>query len=64
MRRVTTAVQSPALHLALLEAKAQETFPQHTCRAVLLRVHREKQTDQARAEMLEGLISEFERGCS
>jgi hypothetical protein len=59
---LTPTTPSPALHLALLEAKAQETFPEHTCKAVLLRVHREKQTVQERAEMLEGLISEFERG--
>ncbi len=61
MRRVTA---SPALHLALLESKAQETFPEHTYKAVIHRVHREKQTEQGRAEMLEGLISEFERGLS
>ena len=53
---------SPALHLALLESKAQDTFPEHTCKAVLLRVHREQETNQGRAEMLEGLIGEFERG--
>jgi len=59
---MTATAPNPALHLALLEAKAQETFPQHPCRAVLLRVHREKRTEHGRAEMLEGLISEFERG--
>ena len=59
---MTTTAPNHALHLALLESKAQETFPEHTCKAVLLRVHRGKETEQGRAEMLEGLISEFERG--
>lgn len=59
---MTAPAPITALHLALLEAKAQETFPEHTYKAVLLRVHREQETNEGRAEMLEGLISEFERG--
>jgi hypothetical protein len=56
---MTALAPSPALHLALLAAKAQETFPEHTYKAVIRRVRQERVTEQGRAEMLEGLI---ERG--
>ncbi len=61
---MTAQATNPALHLALLEAKAQEAFPKHTYKAVLHRLHWECKTDQDKAEMLDGLISEFERGLS
>lgn len=54
--------ESPDLHLARLKAKAQNTYPEHTYKAVLHRVYREQETTQGRADMLEGMLAEFERG--
>lgn len=59
---MTTPVESPNLHLLRLKAKAQETYPEHTYKAVIHRVNRERETAEGRAEMLEEMLAEFERG--
>ena len=55
-------IESPDLHLFRLKAKAQNTYPEHTYKAVLGRVYREQETTQGRADMLEGMLEDFERG--
>lgn len=53
---------TPDLHLARLISKAQDTYPEHTYKAVVNRVYREQETVEGRAAMLEGMLGEFERG--
>jgi len=56
------AIDTPDLTLFHLKAKAQDLYPEHTYKAVLRRVYREKETTEERVQMLAEMVAEFERG--
>lgn len=57
----STQPLSPTVRLLELEAEAQDLLPDHTYKAVMLRIS-SKDSVQEQCEVLEGVVEEFKRG--